>query len=103
MPEKTDKTFNDWSMRVLEELVALNAKTENLAQELDDKYTLLQNGIEKINETLSGNGDPSKGLIVRVDRLEQNEGRRTWLLRATIVASLGAILATLSQWIKSFF
>ena len=112
MPEpKTDKTFHEWSMKVLEELVALNSKQEALSEELSDKYAQLKNTIEEryehidtklrtINELLNGNGDPGKGLIVRVDRLEQNEGRRSWMMRATMVACLGAIFATVAQWLK---
>jgi hypothetical protein len=106
MATQNDK-WNEWSMKVLEELTNLNAQFESL----DDKHELLRTGledrfdsfekkIEKINDLLSGNGTPEKGIIIRLDRLEQTEQRRTWLLRTTLVSAIGAVVATIAHWIK---
>jgi hypothetical protein len=120
--DRNDKIFIEWSHKVLEELTTLNARFESL----DDKYNILRSGfeeriahvdkkIERLNSMLTGNDDPSKGILVRmdrleqknvedlllrVDRLEQSESRRTWLLRATVVACLGAIGATIASYFK---
>lgn len=119
-----DKAWQEWSHKVLEELITLNNRCEQLKEEIDEKYELLQNGLEeryshiekkleKMNELLTGNGTPEKGLVIRVDRLEQSniddlpirvdrleqaEGRRTWLTRTTLVACIGAIVAQVVTW-----
>jgi hypothetical protein len=115
MPEKkentADKTWNEWSMKVLEELTTLTNRTEQLGKDIDNKYELLRSGLDQriihmvkkmdsINELLTGNGNPERGLIIRVDRLEQNESRRVWVLRATVTACVGAIVATIINWVR---
>lgn len=44
---------------------------------------------KKFDETMNGNGHP--GIKTRVDRLEQNEERRAWHMRAVWVGVLTAI------------
>lgn len=118
-----DKTWMEWSHKVLEELVTLNSRVESLDEKnevmrrgIEERYTQIEKKLEKTNELLNGNGSPEKGLMIRVDRLEQrdvedldlrvdrleqSESRRTWLLRATIVACLGAIGATIVAIIRT--
>lgn len=113
MPEKTlnDKNWNEWSIRIIEELTTLTNRTEQLSSEIDDKYELLRGGIDDrllhlsrkldgINQLLTGNGTPERGLIIRVDRLEQNESRRTWMMRATLTACLAALAASITAILK---
>jgi chaperonin cofactor prefoldin len=117
-----DKIWMDWSHKVLEELTTLNDKLQSMqekqrdmSENVDDLFQRTDKKLEKLNEILSGNGDPQKGLLirvdrleqkdvedldVRVDRLEQSESRRIWMMRATIVACLGAIGATIASWYK---
>ena len=64
----------------------LIAKSSN-ATKLDD----INSQLREITHLLTGNGNPDKGIIVRLDRLEQNESRRVWLLRTAIAASIAAI------------
>ena len=63
-----------------------------------DRIDILLEKVSKIEELLTGNGDPGKGLVVRVDRLEQSEARRSLLIGGTITASVGAIAT--SVWAK---
>jgi hypothetical protein len=49
------------------------------------------NDVKLVRELLTGNGEPSKGLIVRVDRLEQSESRRNWLATTAIGAAITAL------------
>jgi hypothetical protein len=46
---------------------------------------------ERIEMLLTGNGQPGNGLVVRVDRIEQNERRRDWWIRTTIAAAFTAV------------
>lgn len=45
--------------------------------------------VEKIEKILTGNGSPEKGMIVRIDRLEQWQKIRTWA-----VCTLAGAIAT---------
>lgn len=103
----TGDKWNDWSMKVLEELTELYAKQEQLTKELErsinmaseDKKEILSK-LDTINALLNGDESPEKGMIVRLDRLERSEQNRTWLLRTTIIAAIGALLSTIASWFK---
>lgn len=56
---------------------------------LDERTESMCERIEKMDHTLHGNG--KEGLVVRVDRLEQGEARRTklfWILVTAVVVSM---------------
>lgn len=45
------------------------------------KMMVIEEEVKGLNEILTGNGEPSKGLIVRVDRVEQrHENTRWWII-----------------------
>ena len=52
--------------------------------------------VDRIDEVVTGNGNPSKGLIVRVDRLEQ---WRKFLVFIVTTAFVGGVSAVWS-WVK---
>ncbi len=57
----------------------------------------LEEKIDRIVVLLSGNGDPSKGLIVRVDRLEQfKTSVDAWLARFVIPVLIAQTLSILT-------
>jgi hypothetical protein len=119
----SDKSWLEWSQQVLKELAALNAKVETLdeRQELlrvgmEERYAHIESKLEKMNVLLTGNGTPEKGLIIRVDRLErsnvddlelrvdrleQTDSRRTWLLRSAVVAAIAAFCSTVASYFKN--
>ena len=51
--------------------------------------------LDRILRHLEGNG--REGLLVRVDRLEQAEQRRSWLVRV-IAAAVVALIAKVAFW-----
>jgi uncharacterized protein (UPF0335 family) len=63
---------------------------------LDD----MADDIKDIKELLTGNGSPSKGIIVRMDRLEENERRRGYWVKAALGASLTALIGLLARLVK---
>lgn len=98
--------WNEWSMKVLEELTNLNARQDQLAKDFErfeeastkDKNIILDK-LDDLSVLLNGsNTEP--GIKTRLDRLEQSEQSRTWLLRTTIVAAIGAILSAIASWFK---
>jgi hypothetical protein len=47
--------------------------------------------VRKLNHLITGNGTPERGLLIRVDRLEQQDKNRVWWLRTAVTAAFGAI------------
>lgn len=70
----------------------------NNPEVLEYKLDLLAEQLNRVEKLLSGNGEPEKGLVVKVDRLEQSytqqELRRQRHLKATYTA-----LTTLAVWL----
>ena len=111
-PKDGSEKISEFTIKIHQQLVELNSRYEMLAHDLTEKHNQLYNElqqqkeyiktkVEKIEELLNGNGTPEKGIVVRLDRLEQSEARRTWLMRATITTSIGAIVAAIVNWLKT--
>lgn len=49
--------------------------------------------LDLLTELLTGNGEPSKGLVVRVDRLEQSEERQRWWVGTAVGSAAAAVFA----------
>jgi len=55
----------------------------------------IEQRVQKIDKLLTGNGDPSKGIIVRLDRLEQTEIKRSRLVGALFLGVLLMVATTI--------
>lgn len=64
---------------------------ERVLSEIEDCNVRLS----RIEVLLTGNGDPSKGFIVRVDRLERFVKYATTAMSITYTATVGALLTWL--------
>lgn len=91
---------------VLQELTKINAKLEGI----NDKYELLatqsrdanahtQQKIEGIYQLLRNDNDPSKGILIRLDRLEQEASRREWRVRVALTAAVAALFGVAKEWL----
>lgn len=58
----------------------------------------IEEELKKLNHMVTGNGTPERGIIVRLDRIEQNEKTRNKYVGAAIVAAIGAAVTT--AWSK---
>lgn len=65
-----------------------------LAQCLE-RYKNVDEKLDRILRHLDGNGSP--GLVVRLDRLEQNERRRNWWMRSVVGGTLALAIERLFQ------
>lgn len=63
-----------------------------LQQQLLDKFSDVEKKIDKIHAALYGNGEPHKGFVVRVDRLEQFKQSVAWALSVIGVLVFGIII-----------
>lgn len=60
----------------------------------------LRDHILRIDHHLTGNGTPERGVIVRLDRLEQSHQNGRWFTRALITTTLGAVVASIAAVFK---
>lgn len=82
---------------ILTELVKLNTKLQSLCDnvnELTEKH-------EVLTHLLTGNGSPERGLIVRVDRIEQDAKHREVWLKAAIGSSVAATIGLVVTLVKA--
>jgi hypothetical protein len=89
---------------------AVDKEFENLREEIDRKFKLLDERLEDgdnnhhtLREVMFGNGEPWKGIVVRVDRLEQSHERRVWLTRTALAASVSALVGIAGMVMKALF
>ena len=54
--------------------------------------------LDKLETILTGGSEPSKGVIVRLDRVEQSEGERKWWQRIMAGGVISAIGMTIWGW-----
>lgn len=54
----------------------------------------LREHIQRIDHHITGNGTPERGIIVRMDRLEQAYENGRWLSRSVIATAIGAVAAS---------
>lgn len=63
-----------------------------------DEFDQLCKDVSYIKHVLTGNGTPERGVIVRLDRIEQTEKSRSRWAGAAIVAAIGAVVT--AAWSK---
>lgn len=54
----------------------------------------------RLERTMYGDGSGTTGMVVRVDRLEQESGRRVWRDRAVISAVLALLVRTVLEFLN---
>ena len=66
----------------------------------DDLREILRNELEpvrkqitELSHLITGNGTPERGIIIRVDRLEQSHHAMNWLQKAIAGAVIGVCIA----------
>lgn len=66
---------------------------------IQEQVDRIEKKIDKLDNLLTGNGEPHKGIVVRLDRVEQREESRnkwTWIvLGASITALIKSFWASL--------
>lgn len=60
----------------------------------------LSDDVRGVTHLLTGDGTPEKGVIVRLDRLEQDNQRRENLAKTAIGGAIAASVAALGAWLK---
>ncbi len=66
--------------------------------ELSQQLKYISEDVKTIKTIITGNGDPAKGFVVRLDRLEQQaQSRNKWLDRI-VSAIVAALVAAGFSW-----
>lgn len=60
----------------------------------------LSDDVRGVTHLLTGNGTPEKGVIVRLDRIEQDNQRRENWTKTAIGGAIAAGVAAVGAWIK---
>jgi hypothetical protein len=71
------------------------------ARELSTQLDRMQAKLDKIDTFLTGGDDPSKGIIVRLDRVEQTQATHTKMIWTAITAGLTALGGLVVKWLTS--
>lgn len=89
---------------ILVSLMITEVKGDTMPDSAETKAKLhdIAEDVKTVLKILNGNGDPSKGLVVRVDRLEQSESRRNWLSRSAIGACIVGIITMIVRLFRGF-
>lgn len=67
---------------------------------IHDELQPVQKSIDKIKRCLEGpEGEPDKGVIVRLDRIEQKEKSRSFWIGTALVAGVTALGHGIVNWI----
>lgn len=67
-------------------------------ERIEEKLHRLVEQVEELNHHLTGDGNPGKGIIVRLDRLEQRWKLVAFLQGAVVSSIIGAVVALLVTW-----
>ena len=74
--------------------VALLTK-EEVREVVNSELAPLKEQVARLNHHITGNGTPERGVLIRMDRLEQDAEARKWFTRATLGTVIGAFIASM--------
>ena len=66
-------------------------------QQCKDHFEGIHRKLDKLDEAVRGNGKP--GILIRLDRLEQDARRQAKLIWLVVGAALTALASALAAWI----
>lgn len=70
----------------------------------NEMIQLILDKLAVIEKLLSGNGDPSKGIVVRLDRVEGKQRRADWVMGAIMgvvcTATAGVVVDLVSKHLR---
>lgn len=72
-------------------------QTMSCQQEILEKIASVERKIDRISLAIYGNGEPAKGFIVRMDRLEQTKSALLWTVAIIGTSVIGIIIHGIAQ------
>lgn len=73
---------------------------DDIREALRSELEPIRKELTQVRHYITGNGTPERGMLIRVDRLEQREHSRTWWIRAAVTAAMGAVLTAATAIFK---
>ena len=74
----------------------LTMDRDELEEILERHQRPLLDRLDLLTTLLTGSASPEKGIVLRLDRIEQAEKRRVWIIRSVIGACITAFLSSLA-------
>jgi Uri superfamily endonuclease len=71
------------------------ARMEERQEAQGQKLTAFDEKLDRLVYAMEGNGTP--GLKTRIDRLEQNDARRKWILRLIATSVVGIVVTQVAK------
>jgi len=97
MPDNTDYKFE----LILEKMENLNDKYLVHANSDVEHFKIIRESLHKIEgkleETLF---NQETGIIIKLDRLHQDQKKRSWLIKTTFGAAISSVAASIWQMLK---
>lgn len=73
----------------------------DMIREIHGRLPAMEEKLNDIVLTINGpKGEPEKGVVVRMDRLEQSEKRRSVLSKTAVGAACAALAGMIVSWFK---
>ena len=66
---------------------------DDLKQAIADAIRPMREDVKLVKHLLTGNGEPEKGVVLRLDRLEQTEKSRGKVIWTAITTAVGSAVA----------
>lgn len=70
--------------------------TTNLAV-VENRLQGIEDQLSTLNKLLLGNGDPSSGIVVRLDRVEQEAGNKKYWLGNVVLIAMSSTIGILVE------
>lgn len=80
-----------------ERLARIETLLETMTEKLDRQHAYALQRANRLDQTVYGDGNGNKGMVVRVDRLERDSSRRTWRERLIMATVIALLVKTISQ------
>lgn len=88
-----DRSGVDWNpMSEEQRLARIETLLEKLTEAVEERQKESDERWRDIRRTVYGDGNGYRGLLVRIDRMEQAEKGRTWRERLMIVTIVGLLV-----------
>ena len=97
-----DNIKNGDKMAESRDVIIIRELLENNSDWIKSAIKENEDGIRVIKIIVDGGNDPTKGLVVRLDRLEQEAKRRETWSKAAVTSSISAFIGMIAMLIKHF-
>jgi hypothetical protein len=90
--EDVSKQINDLDTKIQ----LSNQATSDFREQLKTQFGEIDKTLKSLTALLTGNGEPAKGILIRLDRVEQAALSNKWVSRSALAAVFAGIFTALA-------